>query len=106
MRGIRLRFGPSEACRAIHIMGIATRNIGFKRGDFASRSLRSALLTELILEVLIVSFDMSLHSSSFVESLTWQEAASLGLYSADTWIVNLWKRGQLLAEPSIVLLAA
>ena len=66
----------------------------------------SSLLTGLILEVLIVSFDMALQISSFVKSLTCQEAASLGLYSDDTWIVNLWKRGQLLAEPSIILPAA
>ena len=66
----------------------------------------SSLLNGLILEVLIVSFDMALQTSSFVNSLTCQEAASLGLYSDDTWIVNLWKRGQLLAEPSIILPAA
>ena len=35
--------GQCIACRAIHMMGIARINIGFKRGYFASRSLRSAL---------------------------------------------------------------
>ena len=59
MRVIRPRFGPSEACRAIHIMCTALINIGFKRVYFASSSLRSALLTGLILEVFIVSFDMA-----------------------------------------------
>ena len=79
MRVIRPHFGPSEACRAIHIMGIARINIGFKGCYFASRSLRSALRTGLELEVLLVSFDMAPFISSFVKSLNWQEAASLGL---------------------------
>ena len=106
MRVIRPRFGPSEACRAIHFMSIDRINIGLKRAYFASRSLRSALLAGLIFEVFIVSFDMALQISFFVKNRTLQRAAALGLYSDDTWIVNLWRRGQLLAEPSIILLAA